>query len=38
VTLRDPFATHDDAAEQLLEQLSAERTKQISSSPLPPVV
>lgn len=38
VTLRDPFARHDDAAEQLLEQLRAERTSEVSSSPLPPAV
>ena len=38
VTLRDPFATHDEAAEQLLGRLRAERTTAVTSSPLPPAV
>ena len=30
--------THDEAAEQLLERLRAERTTAVTSSPLPPAV
>mgnify|MGYP001139944890 CR=1 FL=1 len=37
IALRDPFATQDEAAEELLAALRAERTADVSPSPLPAV-